>query len=222
MNSSRRSKFGRRVLQIYQFSKCRGNASPFSHCNSGGNGWVESFHWSSWRQCWILSTSSPDFKTLFLFLGVKKKVVVIPLLPNTLSEPVDSVRALAELVTVSSFDVCKWLRVFQGNIITWGKGKGRAHAEPDGTRWGRGGEVKGKLANGVGSQYSHATSERGLSSITKADAHTAAASSRLNWRPHRFKWTRPFRGETKSGFCACAITFRTSYTAFPLQTRCGG
>ena len=44
----------------------------------------------------------------------------------------------------------------------------------------QGGEVKGKLANGVGSQYSHATSERGLSSITQAEAHTSAASSRLN------------------------------------------
>jgi len=43
-----------------------------------------------------------------------------------------------------------------------------------------GGEVKGKLANGVGSQYSHATSERGISIITKADAYTSAASSRLN------------------------------------------
>ena len=42
------------------------------------------------------------------------------------------------------------------------------------------GEVKGKLANGVGSQYSHATSERGLSSISQADAHISAASSRLN------------------------------------------
>ena len=40
--------------------------------------------------------------------------------------------------------------------------------------------MKGKLANGVGSQYSHTTSERGLSSITQADAHTSAASSRLN------------------------------------------
>ena len=30
--------------------------------------------------------------------------------------------------------------------------------------------------------------------------------------PHRFKWNRPFRGKTSSGFCACAITFRTSYT----------
>jgi len=72
--------------------------------------------------------------------------------------------------------------------------------------------VKGKLANGLGSQYSHVTSERGLSSITQADAHTSAASSRLNLRPHRFKWTHPFGGKTKSGFCACAITFRTSYT----------
>jgi hypothetical protein len=78
------------------------------------------------------------------------------------------------------------------------------------TWWHTGGEVKGKLANGVGNQYSHATSEHGVSSITTADAHTAAASSQLNWCPHWFKWTRPFRGKTKSGFCACAITFRTS------------
>ena len=56
----------------------------------------------------------------------------------------------------------------------------RARSEPGGTRWRRGGEVKGKLANGVGSQYSHATSEHGLSSITQADAHTSVASSRLN------------------------------------------
>ena len=90
----------------------------------------------------------------------------------------------------------------------------RARSEPGGTRWRMGGEVKGNLANGVGSQYSHATSVRGISSITQADAHTSAASSRQNWCPHRFKWTRPFRGKTKSGFCACAITFRTKYTSF--------
>jgi len=29
----------------------------------------------------------------------------------------------------------------------------------------------------------HTTSEHGLSSITTADAHTSATSSRLNWRP---------------------------------------
>ena len=53
-------------------------------------------------------------------------------------------------------------------------------SECGGTRRRTGGEVKGKLANGVGSHYSHTTSEYGVSSITNADAHTSAASSRLN------------------------------------------
>jgi hypothetical protein len=83
----------------------------------------------------------------------------------------------------------------------------------------------------------HTTSEHGVSSTTTADAHTSAASSGLNWSPCRFnplnaefnpifhllallgahhilhvsrirvKWTRPFRRKTKSGFCACAVTF---------------
>jgi hypothetical protein len=55
----------------------------------------------------------------------------------------------------------------------------------------------------------HTTSEHGVFSINTADTHTSAASSQLNWRPRRFKWTRPFRRKTKSGFCACAITFQT-------------
>jgi len=58
----------------------------------------------------------------------------------------------------------------------------------------------------------HATSEHGVSSITTADTHTSAANSRLNWRSRRFKWTRPFRRKTKSGFCACAITFQKQST----------
>jgi hypothetical protein len=62
----------------------------------------------------------------------------------------------------------------------------------------------------------HTTWERGVSSITTADAHTSAVSSRLNWRPRRFKWTRPFRLKTKSGFCACAITFQTQSTTTEL------
>jgi hypothetical protein len=70
-----------------------------------------------------------------------------------------------------------------------------------------------KLANGVGSQYLHTTSEHGVSSVTTADAHTLAASSRLNWCRRRFKWIRPFRRKTKSGFCACAITFLTLCTS---------
>ena len=50
-----------------------------------------------------------------------------------------------------------------------------------GGTWRRtGGEVKGKLEIGVGSQYSHTPSDRGVSSITNADAHTSAASSQLN------------------------------------------
>ena len=53
----------------------------------------------------------------------------------------------------------------------------------------------------------HTTSEHGVSSITTADAHTAA-SSWLNWHPRRFKWTCPFRRKTKHGFCACPITFQ--------------
>ena len=60
----------------------------------------------------------------------------------------------------------------------------------------------------------YTTSEHGVSSVTTADAHTSAASSRLTWRPCRFKWTRPFRRKTKSGFCACAITFQTQSTTF--------
>ena len=57
----------------------------------------------------------------------------------------------------------------------------------------------------------HTTSEHGVSSITTADTRTSAASSRLNWRPGRFKRTCPFRRKTKFGFFACAITFQTQY-----------
>jgi hypothetical protein len=64
----------------------------------------------------------------------------------------------------------------------------------------------------------HTSSEHGVSSITTADAHTSAAISRLNWRPRRFKWTRPFRRKTKSGFRACPITFQTQAT--PRTTWC--
>jgi len=58
----------------------------------------------------------------------------------------------------------------------------------------------------------HNTSELGVSSITTADAHASAACSRMNWRHCLFKWSRPFRRKTKSGFCACAITFQTQST----------
>jgi len=59
----------------------------------------------------------------------------------------------------------------------------------------------------------HTTSEHGVSSITTADAHTSAAISWLKWRPHRFKWTLPFRRKTKFCFCTCAVTFEMQFTA---------
>jgi len=101
----------------------------------------------------------------------------------------------------------KWTEVWTSHIshVYFGS---RLEMESDGTRWRTGGEVKGKEASGVGSQQSCTVSEHVLSSITTADAHTSAASSQQNWHPRRYKWTRPFRWKTKSGFCACAITFR--------------
>jgi len=62
------------------------------------------------------------------------------------------------------------------------------------------------------------TTSEHVSRITTADAHTSAASSRLNWHPRQFKWTRPFRRKTKSVFCACAIAFQAQST-FESQQR---
>jgi len=67
----------------------------------------------------------------------------------------------------------------------------------------------------------HNTSEHAVSSITTittADAHTTAESSRMNWHPCRFIWIRPFRRKTKSGFCACVITFHTQSKYFARDT----
>ena len=58
----------------------------------------------------------------------------------------------------------------------------------------------------------HTTLEHGESSISTADAHTSAASSRLNWHPRQFKRTRPFRRKTKSGFCASRVRIYTQTT----------
>ena len=79
----------------------------------------------------------------------------------------------------------------------------------DGTRRTGGGSEGGNWRMEWVATTLHTTSEHGVSSITTADALTSAASSQLNWRPRRFKWTRPFRRKTKSVFCACAVTFQT-------------
>jgi len=75
----------------------------------------------------------------------------------------------------------------------------------------RGDPREGKWMEWVASTL-HTTSEHGVSSITTADAHTSAVSSRLNWCPRRFKWTHPFRRKTNSSFCVCAITFQLACT----------
>ena len=59
----------------------------------------------------------------------------------------------------------------------------------------------------------HTTSEHGVSSINTADAHTSAASSRLNWRPPAdLNGLVRFVRKTKSDFCVCAITFQLAST----------
>jgi hypothetical protein len=91
----------------------------------------------------------------------------------------------------------------------------RIQLKCDGTRRRTDGEVKGKQENGVGNQKRHMTAERRLAlavQTLQADVHSSPASSPLNWRRLQFKWTRPFRRKTKSGFCACAITFQTQST----------
>jgi len=58
----------------------------------------------------------------------------------------------------------------------------------------------------------HMTAEHRLARAVQnlqADVHSSPAGTRLNWCPRLFKWTRPFSRKTKSGFCACAITFQT-------------
>jgi hypothetical protein len=92
---------------------------------------------------------------------------------------------------------------------------GRLQLKCDGTRWHREGKWRGNWRMEWVASTLHITSEHGVSSITTADTHTSVASSRLNWRPRRFKRTRPFRRKTKSGFCACAVTFQLASKCLP-------
>jgi len=59
----------------------------------------------------------------------------------------------------------------------------------------------------------HTTSEHGVSSITTADAHTSAASSRLNWRPPPpAGLIGPRFAKRQNLVSARAITFQTQFT----------
>jgi hypothetical protein len=89
----------------------------------------------------------------------------------------------------------------------------RVQLQCDGTRCRTGGEVKGKLANAVGSQYpSHFLGTRFIQHYYRWCAHPCCQQSTELTPPRWFKWTRPFRRKTICGFCACAITFQLSST----------
>jgi len=63
----------------------------------------------------------------------------------------------------------------------------KVQLKSEGTRWRREEKWRGNLRMQCVDSTLHTTSEHGVSSITTADAHTWAACSRLNWRPHWFK-----------------------------------
>ena len=89
----------------------------------------------------------------------------------------------------------------------------------DGTLWRTGGEVKGKLANAMGSQYSsHYLGTWCIQHYYRWCAHLGCQQSTELTPPGRFKWTRPFRRKTKSDFCACVITFQLASNNLLLHT----
>jgi len=70
--------------------------------------------------------------------------------------------------------------------------------------------VKGKLANGMGKTV-HFTLPRNMvypALLPLMRTSRLPVVDRTDG-PYGFKRTRPFRRKTKSGFCACAITFQT-------------
>ena len=89
----------------------------------------------------------------------------------------------------------------------------RVQLKCDGTRWRAGGEVKGKLANGLGSQYSSGN----MVYPTLLPLLRTPRLPVVDWTdaPCQFKWTRPFHRKTISGFCVCvcAVTFQTQSIA---------
>jgi len=64
----------------------------------------------------------------------------------------------------------------------------------------------------------HTTSEHGVSSIIPLMRTTRLPVVDWTDAPRQFKWTPPFRRKTKSGFCACAITFQLASTRMITNT----
>ena len=85
--------------------------------------------------------------------------------------------------------------------------------KPDGTRWCTVGEVKGNMrVKWVASSLALYHRTRCIQHYYRWCAHLVCQQS-TELPPRQFKWTRPFRWKTKSGFCACAITFQMCSTS---------
>ena len=93
----------------------------------------------------------------------------------------------------------------------------RLQLQCDGKLRRPGGEVKGKLANAVGNQYSsHYLGTRCIQHYYRwCRTPLLPAVDWTDAQPTgRFKWPRLFRRKTKSGFCAFAFTFLTRSTIY--------
>jgi hypothetical protein len=93
------------------------------------------------------------------------------------------------------------------------KDEGRVQLKCDGTQWRTRGEVKGKLVEWVARPF---TLPRNMVYPALLPLMHTPQLPVVIWTdaPSRFKWTRPFRRKTKSGFCTCAITFQMQSTTF--------
>jgi hypothetical protein len=122
---------------------------------------------------------------------------------TTRTEQAVSCRPPTAVALFRSRQVCVGFVVFEVVDCVWNvMARGDARAE----KW-RG----NKRMEWVTSKR-HMTGEHRLARTVQtlqATVDSSSSSSRLNWPPCRFKWTRPFRRKTKSGFRACAITFQT-------------
>jgi len=59
----------------------------------------------------------------------------------------------------------------------------------------------------------HTTSEHVVSALLPLMRTPRLSVVERTDAPRRFKWTRPFHRKTKSGYCACAITFQLASTS---------
>ena len=96
--------------------------------------------------------------------------------------------------------------------LNWAVSVIRVRLKPDGTRWRREGKWRGNWR--MEWVASILTLPRNMVYPVLLTLMRTPRLPAVDWNddPRRFKWTRLFRRKTKSGFCACAITFQTQST----------